>query len=152
MPDKSSISSIRFHFLKKSGYLRQRKKLAGFLRRLFKKEQTPLGSLTYIFCTDDYLLGINQQFLQHNYYTDIISFNLAGAGQPTEGEIYISLERVADNARILGLSYQDELHRVIFHGALHLCGYKDKSAKERTTMRKMEDQYLKRYQIFKIQA
>ena len=149
MPDKSSISSIRFHYLKRSDYPRNKRKLAAFLRQLFKKEQTPLRSLTYIFCTDEYLLGINQQFLKHDYYTDIISFNLGDDSDSVDGEIYISLERVADNARRLGQSFQQELHRVIFHGALHLCGYKDKSAKDKATMRKMEDLYLRRYSRLK---
>jgi len=104
-----------------------------------------MHSLTYIFCSDDYLLNINRQFLQHNYYTDIISFNLGQRNGPVEGEIYISLDRVKDNARQLHQTYQQELHRVIFHGALHLCGYKDKSVKDIALMRKMEDHYLQRY-------
>lgn len=102
-------------------------------------------SLTYIFCSDEYLLGINRQFLRHDYYTDIISFNLAAKKAPVEGEIYISLDRVKDNARQLKLPFKQELHRVIFHGALHLCGYKDKLRKDITLMRKMEDFYLKKY-------
>ena len=145
MPDKSPASTVNFHFLKESVQPKERKRLKAFLLALFKKEKTPLQSLTYIFCSDDYLLGINQQFLQHNYYTDIISFNLAAEGQPAEGEIYVSLERVLENAKTLNQSFTKELHRVVFHGALHLCGYKDKSAKDIVSMRKKEDDYLKQY-------
>ena len=145
MPANSSKSAVSFHFLEESSHLRDRKRLKAFLVALFKKEKVPMHSLTYVFCSDDYLLGINQQFLQHNYYTDIISFNLAAKGQQIEGEIYISLDRVKDNAKSLRQSYHSELHRVIFHGALHLCGYKDKSAKDILAMRKKEDRCLKRY-------
>lgn len=145
MPDNSSFPPVQFHFLQQSSYPRHRKQLKAFILSIFKKEKTQLQSLSYIFCSDAYLLGINQQFLQHNYYTDIISFNLAAKSAPVEGEIYISLDRVKDNARILNQSYQTELHRVIFHGALHLCGYKDKSPKDASLMRKMEDFYISKY-------
>ena len=101
--------------------------------------------MSYIFCSDDYLLGINQQFLKHNYYTDIISFNLAPVGAPVEGEIYISLDRVKENASGLDESYTTELHRVIFHGVLHFCGYKDKLADDVRLMRKKEEQYIRAY-------
>lgn len=145
MPDKSSVNSIRFHFLEKSSLPKERKRLKAFIQSIFKKEKTPFNALNYIFCSDDYLLNINQQFLQHNYYTDIVSFDLASKGQPVEGEIYISIDRVLDNAKTLSQPFNTELHRVIFHGALHLCGYKDKTAKDIELMRKKEDEYLKHY-------
>ncbi len=145
MPDKSSLNYISFNFLLKSVEPRQRGKLKAFLSLLFKKEQTRFQSLDYIFCNDDYLLGINQQFLQHNDYTDIITFNLAGKQHPLQGEIYISLDRVRENAALLKQSFKQELHRVIFHGALHLCGYKDKSAADIKKMRAKEDYYLNLY-------
>ena len=97
--------------------------------------------MDYIFCSDEYLLHINQTYLQHDYYTDIITFELSDTRE-TEAEIYISLDRVKDNAAQFGEPYQKEILRVIFHGALHLCGYKDKSAVEAALMRKMEDKYL----------
>lgn len=100
--------------------------------------------VNYIFCTDKALLKINQDFLKHDYYTDIITFDLS-EGDEVVAEIYISIDRVKDNARKLGVSFQRELHRVIFHGALHLCGYKDKSPKDSTMMRNREDFYLKKY-------
>jgi len=145
MPDKSSLPSIQFHFLQESALPKERKRLKAYILAIFKKEKTPLKSLSYIFCSDAYLLGINQQFLQHNYYTDVISFNLAGPNAPIEGEIYISLDRVKENAKNLGESYVAELHRVIFHGVLHFCGYKDKKASDIKLMRKKEEQYIRAY-------
>jgi probable rRNA maturation factor len=113
-----------------------------FLPKVFTREKKKLKNLSYIFCDDEYLLQINKQFLRHNYYTDIITFCLSGQGQPIEGEIYISTERVFENSRTYKVSYQEELKRVIIHGALHLCGYKDKMVNESMEMRKAEDMYL----------
>lgn len=137
---------VSFFFEKKDFSLRKRTALKDFIESIFKKEKRKLGSLNYIFVTDKRLLEINRQFLQHNYYTDIITFEM---GTPifTEGEIYISIDRVRDNARQLGTSFKAELHRVIFHGALHLCGYGDKTSKEETSMRKREDFYLNKYNL-----
>lgn len=104
-----------------------------------------MREIHYIFCSDDYLLEINRQHLQHDYYTDIITFGLSDPGQPIQAEVYISIDRVRDNARQLNYSIKEELHRVVFHGALHLCGYKDKRAKDQRIMRKMEDKYLRLY-------
>jgi len=140
----SSTSTIRFHFLSDIG-LRDRARLKSFLPSLFKKEKKQLAELQYIFCSDPYLLEINKQYLNHNYYTDIITFDLSEPGQPINAEIYISVDRVRDNALSFGNTLKNELHRVIFHGALHLCGYKDKSQKDEKLMRKLEDRYLKLY-------
>jgi len=145
MPDKSTASPVQFHFLQESSLPKERRRLKAFIESIFKKEKTALKSVSYIFCSDDYLLGINQQFLKHNYYTDIISFNLAPGGAPVEGEIYISLDRVKENASGLNESYITELHRVIFHGVLHFCGYKDKLADDVRLMRKKEEQYIRAY-------
>jgi rRNA maturation RNase YbeY len=114
-----------------------------FIVSLFKKEKTKLSEINYIFCSDEMLLQINQDFLQHNYYTDIITFGLNEPGEPIEAEIYVSIDRVKDNAAQLKISYQEEMKRVLFHGALHLCGYKDKKKSEITLMRQKEDQYLR---------
>lgn len=116
--------------------------LKSFIETLFKKEKKELGEINYIFCSDDMLLKINQDFLQHNYYTDIITFGLQEPGQPIEAEIYISIDRVKDNAIHHGVGYENEMMRVLFHGALHLCGYKDKKKSEIQEMRAKEDQYL----------
>jgi probable rRNA maturation factor len=101
--------------------------------------------LNYIFCTDEYLLQVNRDFLQHDYYTDIITFDLSDTSKRVSGEIYISVDRVKDNALTQGVSFTEELHRVIFHGALHLCGYKDKKPAEVKAMRSAEDKYLELY-------
>ena len=92
------------------------------------------------------LLQMNRDFLQHDYYTDIITFGLSEKGQPVEAEVYISLDRVKENARIHGATQANETLRVVFHGALHLCGYKDKKKSEITLMRQKEDQYLRLFE------
>ena len=116
-----------------------------FIESLFKKEKTPLAAINYIFCSDKYLLSINQHFLNHDYYTDIITFGLHDKGSPVVAEVYISTDRVKDNAKTHGTTYSNEMLRVLFHGALHLCGYKDKTKANIATMRAKEDEYLKRY-------
>ena len=145
MPASTTKPTIHFHFLKGANSLTQRTILKSFIRTLFKKEAKKLAEIHYIFCSDDYLLEINRQYLQHNYYTDIITFGLSEPKQPINAEIYISVDRVRDNAQNFNTSFKAELHRVIFHGALHLCGYKDKKAKDQLLMRKMEDKYLALY-------
>ena len=145
MPKASTISKVRFHFLQRNFSLSQRSALKAILQTLFKKEGRRLGSIDYIFCSDPYLLSVNRQFLQHDFYTDIITFDLSDPGQPLNAEIYISIDRVKDNAHNYDSSFKRELHRVIFHGALHLCGYGDKKPKEAQIMRKMEEKYLASY-------
>lgn len=124
--------------------MEKRTELKSFIESLFKKEKKQLASLNYIFCSDQRLLEINRQYLQHDYFTDIITFELS-ADAATLGEIYISIDRVRDNAKSLGVSFKSELHRVIFHGALHLCGYGDKKKEEQVVMRQREDYWLGRY-------
>ena len=145
MLNKDLLSVVQFHYLHGSPGLRNRQQLKAFLLSIFRMEKKAVSGLSYIFCSDKYLLGINQQFLQHNDYTDIITFNLASGKAPAEGEIYISMERVKENADNLDQYLYMELHRVIFHGALHLCGYKDKTARDISAMRAKEDFYLKQY-------
>lgn len=126
--------------------LAERNRLRLFLKSLFKKEGKKAESLSYVFCSDDYLLLINKQFLQHDYYTDIITFNLAENNRaPVVGDIYISVDRVRENAKSLGISFKEEIHRVVFHGALHLCGYKDKTPRHSREMRAKENYYLNEY-------
>jgi len=125
--------------------LKNKTKLKSFLKTQFKKEGQGLKNLQYVFCSDDYLLEINQQFLQHDTLTDIVTFELGENPDVTEGEIYISIDRVRDNAAKFEVSEEQELHRVIFHGALHLCGYKDKSKDQSATMRNKENEYLELY-------
>lgn len=144
MARNNSTPPINFHFLEPISFT-QRTLVKEVIRDLFKKERTKLEQLRYIFCSDEYLLQINKEHLNHNYYTDIITFDLSETPNATIGEIYISVDRVRDNAQNYEVSFKHELLRVIFHGALHLCGYKDKSTKEEQLMRKAEDKYLKYY-------
>ncbi|HEX3385414.1 MAG TPA: rRNA maturation RNase YbeY [Mucilaginibacter sp.] len=122
--------------------LKNRQGIRTTLFTLFKKEKRKLAALHYIFVTDKRLLEINRQFLQHNDYTDIITFPMSEPGQPVTAEIYMSVDRVRENAREFGVPLHHELLRVIFHGALHLCGHGDKTPKEEKNMRKLEEKYL----------
>ena len=139
-----SKSKVYFHFDNTRVTLRDRLKLKRAIEGLFKKEKVDLLSLSYIFCSDEVLLGINRKFLQHDYYTDIVTFNYSNHKSPVTGEAYISVTRVRENALTLKTSITEELLRVVFHGALHLCGYNDKSAKGKAEMRKKENFYLSR--------
>lgn len=105
------------------------------------QEAKEMGELNYIFCDDTYLLDINIKTLNHNTLTDIISFDYS-LGKVISGDIYISYERVRENAANLHQEFRDELHRVMIHGVLHYCGYKDKSEDEKQLMREKEDYYL----------
>lgn len=116
--------------------------LKKFIADLFKREGWILFELNYIFCSDEYLLQINRDHLQHDYYTDIITFDLSEEKNKIIGEVYISLDRIKDNAQTLGTTIKEETLRVIFHGALHLCGYKDKTAAHEKIMRAKEDEYI----------
>ena len=145
MPANTIHPTVNFHFLKGSHSLSDRTRLKAFITSLFKKEGRKLDDIRYVFCSDDYLLEINRQYLKHDYYTDIITFGLSDPGQAINAEIYISVDRVKDNALQFKTSLKRELHRVIFHGALHLCGYKDKRKEDQQVMRKMEDKYLVQY-------
>ena len=101
-----------------------------------------LKELTYIFCSDAYLLQINQQYLDHDTYTDIITFDNSEEDGEITGDIFISIERIRENAKKFSVSETDELHRVIIHGSLHLLGYKDKTAASKEKMTQKEDEYL----------
>ncbi|HJV19934.1 MAG TPA: rRNA maturation RNase YbeY [Sediminibacterium sp.] len=136
------MAKISFNTGDRPFVFQQKLLLRSFIESIFKKEKKQLAGLRYVFCSDDMLLDINRNFLQHDYYTDIITFGLSEKGQPIEGEIYISIDRVKDNAQMLGINYKEEMLRVLFHGALHLCGYKDKTKSEIITMRAKEDRYL----------
>jgi len=137
--------AISFFFENTQVALAERRRLKAFIQKIFQSHGKTLGSLAYVFCTDEYLLEVNRKFLDHDYYTDIITFDLSEKRKVIDGEIYVSVDRVKDNASQLGVSVKEELHRVIFHGALHLCGLKDKSAKDKKAMRLEEDKNLRRY-------
>ena len=135
---------IRFHSQIKHLRLPNRNQLKRFLDSIFRLEGKKLKSLNYIFCSDKELLKINIDFLNHNYFTDIITFDLSEK-DGIVGEIYISMERVRENAQELKVPVIEELHRVIFHGALHLCGFRDKTKADKLEMTRKEDEYLYRY-------
>jgi probable rRNA maturation factor len=143
MSEKQS-SKVQFHFLSPVPNLKNRTALKTFLLSTLKTKHRRVGAVNFIFCSDDYLLNINKQFLNHHYYTDIITFDLT-EGADLVAEIYISVDRVKDNASSFNTSFINELHRVIFHGVLHLCGLKDKTPKESLEMRAAEQRILNKY-------
>ena len=137
--------TIFFNNADKSTSLRSRTELKTFINKQCLKEGVHIKTLQYVFCSDAFLLDINKRFLNHNFYTDIISFDLSEQNGSLIGDVYISIDRVKENAKTEGNLYTHELLRVIFHGALHFCGYKDKKPADQKTMRSMEDKWLKAY-------
>jgi rRNA maturation RNase YbeY len=137
--------TILFNNADKGTSLRFRTKLKAFISKQCQKEGIRIEALQYVFCSDAYLLDINKRFLNHDFYTDIISFDLSEQKGSLVGDVYISIERVKENAKTEGNLYMHELLRVIFHGALHFCGYKDKKPADVKVMRSMEDKWLKAY-------
>lgn len=115
--------------------------LTNWLTDAAKKEQKKIGAINFIFCNDNYLLKINQDYLNHDTFTDIITFDYC-KGVVLNSDIFISLERVEENANELSINFIDELERVCIHGVLHLCGYPDKKEEEALIMRQKEDFYL----------
>jgi rRNA maturation RNase YbeY len=137
--------SIFFNNADKGTSLRSRTQLKAFINKQCLKEGVQIETLQYVFCSDKFLLDINKKYLNHNFYTDIISFDLSDQQGRLIGDVYISIDRVKENAKTEGNLYTHELLRVIFHGALHFCGYKDKKPADVKTMRAMEDKWLKAY-------
>ncbi|MBU6158327.1 MAG: rRNA maturation RNase YbeY [Bacteroidetes bacterium] len=115
------------------------------LLHLCQKEGKEVHEIRVIFCDKKMLRSINRQFLQHDYDTDIITFPFSSTDEPIEAELYISFPKIKEQAKEWQCSIKEELHRIIFHGVLHLCGYKDKKKKEIALMREKERQYLALY-------
>lgn len=136
---------VYFYFPERKYRIEDRRGLKQAISELFWKERREVGRINYIFCSDEYLLLINRQYLNHDYYTDIITFDLSSDPANVVSDIYVSVDRVSENAKTLGIPRSRELVRVIFHGALHLCGYKDKSRNDISVMRRKENYYLKQY-------
>ncbi len=132
---------IQFFTHEISFQLKNKTKLKLWIDSAFKQHKKNLKSITYVFCSDEYLLEINQGFLQHDFYTDVITFDYSTKNE-VESEIYISIDRVKENAKELQTKFEDELHRVMIHGILHLCGMKDKTKAQKADMRLAEDKYL----------
>ncbi len=131
-----------FHQVDIPGYFDE-SKIQNWLKALSNEYQKPINSIHYILSTDEYVLSLNQQFLDHDYYTDILTF--PQSYDPLEAEIYISLERVEENARTHEGDKLSELLRVIAHGFLHMAGYNDSNAKEEQAMRTEEEKCIARY-------
>jgi len=133
---------IRF-FNEDSPYkLPQKQATRQWLKQQAEAEGFRVGDLNYIFCSDEHVLQVNRDYLQHDYYTDIITFDQSEEDDLIEGDIFISVDRVADNAQQLGVEPATEMRRVLAHGLLHLCGYGDKLPEEELTMRAKEDEWL----------
>jgi probable rRNA maturation factor len=115
-----------------------------WLKYTVENEKQTLEELNYIFCSDEYLLEMNVSYLNHDTLTDIITFDNSESEFTIVGDIFISVDRVKENAETFGVSFEDELHRVMVHGALHLLGYKDKKKDEKEKMRERENYYLKK--------
>ena len=133
---------IKFFFNNACISLDNRPDLKRNINSIFLNERKRYSIVSFIFCNDQYLLSINNKFLGHDTYTDIITFPLNEEGDAISGEIYISVDRVRENAANEGCTIKNELHRVLFHGVLHLCGYKDKTKKDKKTMTDKENFYL----------
>jgi len=116
------------------------------IKDLIVSENKKVGDLNFIFCSDNYLLEVNKQYLNHDYYTDIITFDYC-EDKLVSGDIFISVDRVLENSNKFKLDFNNELSRVLFHGVLHLCGYKDKNKIDKTQMTSKEDFYLNKFKL-----
>jgi probable rRNA maturation factor len=137
-----SKSKVYFFFNDVKISIRNKSALKKFVEDIFKKEKIKLNSINYIFCSDKALLAINKKYLGKSDYTDIITFDLSEPAHPVQAEVYISTDRIKENAKSFNQSFSSEIYRVIFHGALHLCGYGDKKQSEKAKMKEKEDYYL----------
>jgi len=131
---------IQFHILKENFDPGHKEALSSWLLSVAKKENKRIGCVNYIFCSDEYLLDLNKKFLDHDYYTDILSF--PSNNDPVEGDIFISVDRVEENAKTYSLTFNQELNRVIIHGLLHFFGYDDHEENDKKLMREKEDLYI----------
>jgi rRNA maturation RNase YbeY len=126
--------------------LSNEEQLSNWISRVIASEEKKEGEINYIFCDDDYLLNLNEQYLNHDTLTDIISFDYS-MGNEIHGDIFISTERVKDNATDFKVSFEEELKRVMVHGVLHYCGYKDKTEEDEALMRSKEDEKIKMFHV-----
>lgn len=137
MPIKFFTEEIKFQ-------LKERIRIKKWINESIIEENSNLGEINFIFTSDEYLLEINKQYLSHNYFTDIITFNYCEQSI-INGDIYISITTVKNNSRQFNVTFIEELHRVMIHGILHLLGYDDKTDEEKAKMREKENQYLERF-------
>jgi probable rRNA maturation factor len=135
--------SVQFAIYKRSKYQVIKPRLtSAWIKTVAKKNKRAIGDIQYVICTDEELLQINIDYLKHDYYTDIITFDYS-EGNTISGDIFVSIDRISENASKLGVLLNDEWHRVIIHGILHLCGFKDKTAKDAKIMKENEEKALK---------
>lgn len=134
--------SVYFHNEENTYVLLRKKPIKAWLKDVINLNDKLLGTINIIFCNDKYLLEVNKKHLQHDYYTDIITFNFCN-NNTISGDLFISIERIKDNSKNNNLLFVNELHRVIVHGVLHLCGFNDKTKTEEEKMRQLEDHFLK---------
>jgi probable rRNA maturation factor len=143
--DKRLSKKIHFHFAFQPFTLRNRSALKYFIGNIFIKEKRGLRELNFIFCNNIEIKALNKRFLNHNYSTDILTFDFSKKEEATVSDIFISQEQVKLNSKEFKTSFKREIHRVIFHGVLHLCGYNDKTSKDKASMRAKEGHYLNKY-------
>lgn len=134
-------SGISFNAVDSNYTVKHKKILRDWIEQTITKERKSLGEISFNLCSDEYLLSVNKEHLNHDYYTDIITFDFC-ENSIISGDIYISIDRVKENAKQEKKTTTNELHRVIIHGVLHLCGYKDKKPADTRVMRQKEDFYL----------
>jgi probable rRNA maturation factor len=120
----------------------RKRKINGWLKKVIESEGKMTGDISFIFCSDSYLLEMNKKYLKHFYYTDVITFDYV-VGKIVAGDIFISLDRINENSKTYDVTFESELLRVLVHGVLHLLGYKDKDKKSKEMMTFKEDYYLK---------
>ena len=135
------MSQVNFFTEEIAFKLSHPKKTSSWIKKAIAAERKDLRSLNFVFCTDEYLGAINKQYLKHQTFTDVITFDQSD-DDALEGDIFISVERIRENAQKFSNSFDDELHRVLIHGVLHLIGYGDKTKAHKIIMRKKEDAYL----------
>lgn len=137
-----ALRDIQFFYEEVDFKLKHLGKLRSWLQQVAKNENSRLRSLNCVFCSDEYLLEMNKSYLDHHYYTDIITFDNSIDEGIIEGDLFISIDRAAENAIDLKVDQMDEIHRLMVHGLLHLLGYQDKEKQDKALMTQKEDYYL----------
>lgn len=122
--------------------VKDKTKVKNWIYQIIKQHDSKPQTINYIFCSDEYLREVNKQYLEHDYYTDIITFDQAENEGEVAGDLYISIDRIKDNAEQIGISFEQELHRVLIHGVLHLIGYDDLTDETEAQMRELENKAL----------
>ena len=139
------LDKISFHMEEIDFELTNADSIASWLGLVFEKEEKKLNTLSIILCSDDYLHNLNVEYLQHDTLTDVITFPYSRSAEPIVGDIFISIDRIKENAEKFKITFRDELHRVMVHGVLHLAGYGDKTPEDATIIRAKEDFYLTQF-------